>query len=111
MTRFAEDPMPRQQYVLIRNTLDDLIPQDHPVRLMDEILDWIDWSDWIQHYTLVEGRPPIHPKTLAAIILYALTLGIRSSRRLEYACGHSVDFMWLGRGHRPDHSKICQFRT
>jgi hypothetical protein len=35
---------------------------------------------------------------------------IRSSRMLEYMCGHNVDFLWLTEGHRPDHTTLSGFR-
>ena len=48
---------------------------------------------------------------MAAAIIYGLTHSIRSSRRLEWACGHAVDFMWLVEGRTIDHSTFCDFRT
>ena len=38
-------PMPRKQLVLIPSALETNIPDDHPVRRVDEILDELDWSD------------------------------------------------------------------
>ena len=38
--------MPREQIVLFPTALEDLIPEDHPVRLLDEILDQLDWTAW-----------------------------------------------------------------
>jgi transposase len=78
---------------------------------MAEILDSLDWSDWEQHYVLAAGQPPIHPRIMAGAILYGLSNGLRSSRRLEWACGHAVDFMWLVEGRTIDHSTFCNFRT
>lgn len=111
MMRWAQTPVPREQLVLFSTTLDERIPADHTVRLLVEILDTQNWTDWERHYVLVEGQPPIHPKTIAGALLYGLTLGIRSSRRLEYMCGHSIDFMWLAEGRVIDHSTFCGFRT
>ena len=111
MSRWNEAPFPRDQILLFRETLGDRIATDHSVRLMAEILDELDWSSWEQHYVLVAGQPPIHPKIMAGAILYGLTHGIRSSRRLEWACGHAVDFMWLVEGRTIDHSTFCGFRT
>jgi len=34
---------------------------------------------------------------------------IRTSRPLEYACGHNIDFLWLAEGHTPDHSTLAEF--
>ena len=109
--RWASTPMDRTQVLLFYPTLEAMIPEDHPVRLFDEILNVCDWSSWEGEYCLVAGQPPIHPKPLAAVILYGLSLRIRSSRVLERMCTNSIDFMWLVYGRRIDHSTFCKFRT
>ncbi len=111
MSGWNQAPLPRDQILLFRETLGDRIPDHHSIRLFAEILDQLDWSSWERHYVLVAGQPPIHPKIMAGSILYGLTHGIRSSRRLEWACGHAVDFMWLVEGRAIDHSTFCDFRT
>jgi len=111
MSGWNQAPLPRDQILLFRETLGDRIPQDHSVRLLWEILNGLDWSGWERHYVLVAGQPPIHPRVMAGAILYGLTHGIRSSRRLEWACVHAVDFMWLVEGRTIDHSTFCDFRT
>lgn len=111
MSGWSQAPLARDQILLFRETLGDRIPQDHTVRLLWEILDGLDWSSWEQHYVLVAGQPPIHPKVMAGAILYGLTHGIRSSRRLEWACAYALDFMWLVEGRTIDHSTFCDFRT
>jgi len=111
MSGWNQAPLPRDQILLFRETLGDRIPEDHSVRLFAEILDQLDWSSWERHYVLVAGQPPIHPKIMAGAILYGLTHGIRSSRRLELACCNAVDFMWLVEGRTIDHSTFCDFRT
>jgi len=111
MSGWNQAPFPRDQILLFRETLGDRIPQNHTVRLFVEILDNIDWSAWERHYVLVAGQPPIHPRIMAGAIIYGLTHGIRSSRRLEWACGSAVDFMWLVEGRTIDHSTFCDFRT
>jgi len=111
VSRWNQAPLPRDQILLFRETLGDRIPSDHSVRLLWEIFDGLDWGGWERHYVLVAGQPPIHPKVMAGAILYGLTHGIRSSRRLEWACCHAVDFMWLVEGRTIDHSTFCDFRT
>jgi transposase len=110
MSYWAAAPMPREQIVLIPITLDDRIPENHPVRLLDEILAGYDWSEWKAQYHGKRGQPPIPPRVLASLWFYALRLGIRSSRRLEYMATHNVDFLWLSAGHAPDHSTLSKFR-
>ena len=81
------------------------------MRHLDEILQAQDWSGWEQQYNGGHGQPPIPPWGMAGVILYGLMRGIRSSRQLEYACLHKLDFMWLAEGRSIDHDTICKFRT
>jgi transposase len=111
MLRWAQPRIARDQIVLFAPTLDDAIDAGHPVRLFEETLGRIDFSDWEAQYVLVEGQPPIHPRTLAGAILYGLSLGIRSSRRLEDATANRMDFIWLCHGRVIDHSTLAGFRT
>lgn len=111
MDYWAEPGLDRHQAMLFYPTLDETISDDHPVRLLDEILQAMDWSVWENEYHRNLGQPPIPPRIMAGTILYGLMRRIRSSRRLEYACGHNIDFMWLAERRSIDHSTICQFRT
>lgn len=110
MGYWAKAPQPRGQRVLFATTLDDVIPPDHPVRLLSEMLDGFDWSSWEAQYHGHRGKPPIHPRVLASLWMYGLRRGVRSSRKLEYMARHNIDFMWLVEGHTPDHSTLSSFR-
>jgi transposase len=107
---WQDAPMPRNQLVLIPTALEELIPADHPVRLVDEILDEFDWSEWEASYHGKFGQPPIHPSIVAKILLFSMIRRIRSSRQIEYELKHSIDFMWLSSGRRIDHTTISEFR-
>src|SRR5271168_4479014 len=111
MIRWAQPSRTRDQIVLFAPTLDANIPDDHPVRLFDEMLKSLDFKDWERRYFLLDGQPPIHPRIMAAVIPYGLTLGIRASRKLEYACGNNIDFIWLTEGRVIDHSTLAGFRV
>jgi len=111
MAHWATSPRDRKQVVLFAPTLDDSMASDHPVRLFSETLDALNFSDWEAQYVRVVGQPPIHPRVLAKCIVYGLSLGVRSSRKLEDAAVNRLDFIWLLEGHTPDHSTLCKFRT
>jgi transposase len=111
MEYWAKAPLQRNQTLLFYPTLDDSISEDHPVRLLDEILRGQDWSAWEAEYDGTRGQPPIPPWIMAGVILYGLMRGIRSSRMLEYLCGHNFDYIWLVEGRTIDYSTICKFRT
>jgi hypothetical protein len=58
MAEFASPPLGRHQVVLFSEKLDDIIAQDHPVRLLDDSLDKLDWQAWTDRFVLVRGQPP-----------------------------------------------------
>jgi len=107
---WQEAPMPRSQQVLFAYTLEDRIPEDHPVRILDEILSRMDWSEWESVYHGKLGQPPIHPSIMCKVLLFAMIRRIRSSRQIEYQLKHSIDFMWLASGRTIDHSTLSEFR-
>ena len=107
---WQDAPMPREQMVLIPATLEETIPRDHPVRMIDEILDRMDWKEWEGRYHGSFGQPPIHPSVLCKILLFSMIRRIRSSRQMEYALKHSIDFMWLASGRHIDHVTLSNFR-
>jgi transposase len=102
--------MPRDQLVLIPTALEEIIGEDHPVRMVDEILDRLDWSEWEATYHGSCGQPPIHPSVLAKVMLFAMIRRVRSSRQIEYELKHSIDFIWLASGRHIDHTTLSEFR-
>ena len=93
--KWAQPPAPRRQVVLFTETLDDAIPQNHPIRLLDRCLDEMDWTLWENRYDGRRGQPPIHPRLVAGCILYGLMRGLRTTRALEDATTNRLDFMWF----------------
>lgn len=110
MMQFASPPLSRDQLVLFPEKLDQVIPLDHTVRLLDDILQRVDWSSWEKLYELRRGQPPIHPRVVAGAILYGILHCILSSRALEEALLVRNDFRWLVEGRSIDHTTICIFR-
>jgi len=107
--RFASPVAPRHQLVLYPQYLDQLVPDNAPVRRLAALLDDVDWSAWEQAYAGC-GQPPIHPRYLAGAILFGLLRKVRSTRELEEAACKHLDFIWLLEGFTPDHSTFANFR-
>ena len=55
------------------------------------------------------GCPAYHPKLLLKVVLFAYSLGIVGSRRIEQLCRKHVTCMALACGYRPDHRTIAAF--
>ena len=111
MDYWAKPKVPRHQLLLFHPTLEATISQDHSARLFEETLALMDWSQWEACYHGRLGQPPIHPRVVAGVLLYGYSMGLRSSRKLEWACTACLDFLWLAEGRAIDHATFCQFRT
>jgi len=96
--------------LLIAERLDDALPPDHSVRLLDEILGRLDWSAWEAAYHERLGQPAIHPRVMASVLLYGLLTRLRSSRALEEALVVRMDFRWLVEGRTIDFTTLSEFR-
>ncbi len=110
MTQWARPPQKREQMVLFAERLDDCLPPDHVVRLLDELLQQVDWSRWEARYHTHRGQPAIHPRVLASVLLYGILTRIRTSRGLEEALQVRLDFRWLAEGRTIDHTTLSEFR-
>src|SRR4029079_987332 len=55
------------------------------------------------------SRPAYDPAMMVALLLYAYSRGIRSSRVIERACEEDVAFRVLAGQQRPDHATIARF--
>lgn len=115
MSGFRQPEVSREQLVLWEHRLEDAIPLDHPVRLMDELLGSDGFAAtfraWELEYDRLTGQPPYHPRDLAGLYLYGMLNRLRSSRQLESACYNRLDVIWLLSGQKPDHSTIAAFVT
>jgi transposase len=110
MTQWSLAPQQRDQMVLFAERLDDALPPEHPVRLLDDILSHLDWRKWEARYDKRLGQPAIHPRVLSAVLLYGLMTRIRSSRSLEEALLVRLDYRWLAEGRTIDHTTLSEFR-
>jgi transposase len=113
MSGFRVPEQAREQLVLWSSRLEDAIPVDHPVRLLDELLRSSAFSaefrDWEGDYSSLEGQPAYHPRELTALVIYGALNRLRSSRQLEAAAYNRLDVLWLLSGQHPDHSTIAAF--
>lgn len=99
----------RQQGMLIPLDLNDMIPADHPVRVVNDVLDKVDISAIIKQFR-PGGTSSYHPRMLLKVIVYGYINNVYSSRRLEEALRSNIHFMWLAGMRKPDHNTINRFR-
>jgi resuscitation-promoting factor RpfB len=91
-------------------TLNDRLPAQHLARLIAELVDeHLELVRARAAYTEARGGPSYDPR-LMALLLYAYTTGVCSSRVIERRCADDVAFRWLTPGASPDYRAIAEFR-
>lgn len=102
----------RDQGSLFPARLDELIPKQHLVRVIDAFVERLDFGalGFEKAQPAVTGRPAYHPADLLKLYLYGYLNRVRSSRRLERECHRNVEVMWLLGRLAPDHKTIADFR-
>jgi transposase len=81
------------------------IPVDNSVRLLDQVLEELDYSKLYRSYSSLGRNPSVSPKRLFKVMVYAYSQGIYSTRKIEEACRLNLAFQYLLRGDPiPDHN-------
>ena len=99
----------QNQLMLLPPSLDELVPADHPVRVVNAVLDKVDISAIIAGYK-PGGASSHHPRMLLKSLVYAYINNIYSSRKIEDAVSSNIYYMWLAGMAKPDHNTINRFR-
>ena len=98
--------------MLMPESLDELIAEDQPVRVIDLLIDNLDLDalGFVHAVPRSTGRPPYHPGDLLKLYLYGYLSQIRSSRRLERESRRNLELMWLINRLTPDFKTSADFR-
>ena len=88
-----------------------MIPKDSKVRLLDQVLEELDYTKLYQSYRKEGRKYAVEPKDLFKVIIYAASKGIYSSRKIEEECRSNINYMYLLRNQKaPDHNTINRYR-
>ena len=101
---------PREQLTLYTTCLDDMIPDDNSVRLIDQFVNLLDLESLGFQSKATQGRPPYDPADLLKLYIYGYMNRMRSSRNLEKECLRNIEVIWLIKNLQPDHNTIARFR-
>lgn len=102
-------PYNPNQISLLPPSLDELIAANHPVRVVNSILNQLDINHLEESYQ-GGGSSSFHPRMLLKVLVYGYLNNIYSSRQLEAATRENIHMMWLCGMNRPDHHTINRFR-
>jgi len=99
------------QSFLLPPSLDDWLPEGHTARFVSEVVDdMLDLSSIYASYRNATGAPPLDPRMMLKLVVYAYSVGVTSSREIERRCQTDVAFRWLSANTAPDYRSLSRFR-
>src|SRR5690606_33373920 len=100
----------QHQVSLLPLSLEDLIESNHPVRVVNQIVDGLSINPLLKKFK-GGGTSSYHPRMILKVLLYAYVNNTYSSRKIEEACRCDIRYMWLCAQNAPDHNTINRFRS
>ncbi len=100
---------PNQQ-MLLPPSLEELIEENHPVRVVNQVIDQINIDPLLTHYK-PGGTSVYHPRMLLKVLVYGYLSNVYSSRKMEASLRENIHFMWLSGMNKPDHNTLARFRS
>lgn len=101
--------LPSSQSSLFPEDIFSRIDKNHPVRLVNRIVDELDISSLLSQYK-GGGASSFHPRMMLKVLFYSYLSNIYSCRKIEKALGENIHFMWLSGNSTPDFRTINYFR-
>ena len=98
------------QILLLPPSLEEMIPKNHLVRVVNQVVEQLDLSSIINQYE-GGGTSAYHPKMLVKVLLYGYAMKIYTGRKIAKALAQDTTFMWLAAFNRPDFRTINLFRS
>lgn len=103
-------PYVMNQAALLPPSYEEMIPENHLVRIVNEAVEQIDLTSLVSKYK-GGGTSSYHPKMLLKVIVYAYAEKIYSSRRIAKALRENINYLWISGGSRPDFRTLNNFRS
>lgn len=99
-----------QQSVLFPSNLSDKIAANHPVRIVNQIVDRLDIDDILSSY-IGGGASSYHPRVMIKILFYSYMNNIYSCRKIARQLEENIHYMWLSGNATPNFRTINNFRS
>jgi len=89
----------------------DALPEGDLVFFLVDLIPQIDLTPFHQYYAQeMRGQPPFDVTMMVTLLVYAYSVGIRSSRKIAAACERNLAFRAIVGNDRPDFRTISDFR-
>lgn len=95
-------------------TLDEMLPDDHPGRVVWAYVLELDLEPFVAAIRAVEGvagRDATDPRLLLAVWMLATIEGVGSARWLNRLCTHHLAYLWLCGGVTLNYHTLSDFRS
>jgi transposase len=106
---FKKDPVEFKQRAIFATNVFDLLTADHPCFVYGDIFEQLETSSVEDNYSLL-GQNAYHPRLITAILIYAYSQGIFSSREIEKKCHEDLGFMFISHFNCPNFRVLSDFR-
>jgi transposase len=106
---FKKDPIEFQQRALFPSNIFDLLSDDNECYVYEQIFKQLDTSSVEQKYSVI-GQNAYHPRLIIAILIYAYSQGVFSSRKIEKRCHEDLTFMFISHMNCPNFRVLSDFR-
>lgn len=90
--------------------LEELIPESHIVRVVNNVLESLNLREELESHYKGGGTSAYDPLMLLKVIIYGYSVKVYSSRKLEQGINQDIMFMWISGLQKPDHRTINNFR-
>jgi transposase len=94
--------------------IEELVPQNHPVRVIWAVsgkFDFRRFETTKKTHEAEAGRPCWAPRLLASIWIYSYSLGVASARAIERLMAHEPGLRWLAGTEVINHHTLSDFRV
>src|SRR3972149_1088116 len=106
---FKKDPEEYNERKLMAENVFDLLPPDDDCFVYEDIFSQIDTGQLEKKYSML-GQHAYHPRLITAILIYAYSQGIFSSRKIEKKCSQDLSFMYISHRNCPNFRVLSDFR-
>lgn len=109
MAKIVFKELTSNQNVLFPVSLSEKIPFNHPVRVIDQVVELLNIDCLLSKYK-GGGSSSYHPRMMLKVLFYSYLCNIFSCRKIEKALHENIYFMWLSGNNTPDFRTINNFR-
>lgn len=98
-----------EQSVLFPSNICDKIAANHPVRVVNHIVDQLNIDDILSTYK-GGGTSSFHPRAMIKILFYSYVNNIYSCRKIAKQLEENICYMWISGNNTPNFRTINDFR-